>query len=48
MSIAAKARPDCVQEEQILEAVNMMFKDNDLKLDKPTDLKHYHGMIHAS
>lgn len=40
MSVAAKARPDCVQEEQLIEAVNMMFQDNNLRLDKPSDLKY--------
>jgi len=40
LAIASKARSDCVQEEQLLEAVNMMFRENDLKLDNPNDLKH--------
>lgn len=48
MSIASKARADCVQEEQVCEAVNMMFKDNDLKLENANDLKRYHGIVHAS
>jgi len=39
LSLASKARADCVQEEQVIEAVNMMFKENDLKLEKPSDLK---------
>jgi len=39
MAVAAKSRPDCVQEEHLIEAVNMMFKDNDLRLEKPSDLK---------
>lgn len=39
MALASKARTDCVQEEQVLEAVNMLFRDNDLKLEKPSDLK---------
>lgn len=39
LSIAAKARSDTVQEEQILEAVRMLFFDNDLRLEKPSDLK---------
>lgn len=48
MSVAAKARPDCVQEEQLLEAVRMMFRDNDLRLENAEELKKYHGIIQAS
>lgn len=26
----------------------MLFFENDLKLDNPSDLKKYHGMVHCS
>ena len=34
--------------EQICEAVRMMFRDNDLKLDSPADLKHFNGLVQSA
>ena len=48
LSLPGKARPDVVADEQIAEAVRMMFRDNDLKLDRPSDLKHYNGLVQSA
>jgi len=48
LSLPGKARPDVVVEEQVAEAVRMMFRDNDLKIDKPTDLKHFNGLVQSA
>ena len=48
LSLPGKARPDTVAEEQVCEAVRMMFRDNDLKIDSPTDLKHFNGIVQSA
>ena len=48
LSLPGKARPDVVAKEQIGEAVRMLFRDNDLKLDTPSDLKHYNGLVQSA
>jgi len=48
LSVAAKARVDVTAREQIAEAVRMLFRDNDLKIESPHDLKHYNGLVQSA
>lgn len=48
LSLPGKARPDTVAEEQICEAVRMLFRDNDLKIDSPNDLKYFNGIVQSA
>jgi acetyl-CoA C-acetyltransferase len=48
LSLPGKARPDTVVEEQVCEAVRMMFRDNDLRLHSPKDLKHFNGFVQSA
>lgn len=47
LSLPGKARPDTVAEEQICEAVRMMFRDNDLKISSPDELKSFNGIVQS-
>ena len=48
LSVAAKARADVTAREQIAESVRMLFRDNDLKIRSPSDLKHYNGLVQSA
>jgi acetyl-CoA C-acetyltransferase len=48
LSVAAKARADVSAREQLAEAVRMLFRDNDLKLNSPADLKSYNGLVQSA
>ena len=48
LSLPGKARPDTQVKEQVCEAVRMLLRDNDLKIDCPTDLKYYNGFVQSA
>ena len=48
LSLPGKARPDVSAKEQVAEAVRMLFRDNDLRLDNPSDLKQYNGLVQSA
>ncbi len=46
--MAAKARADVSAREQLAEAVRMLFRDNDLRLNSPADLQNYNGLVQSA